>query len=309
MSYILFIALITTQIEKTTVQTSKADYEAFQAGVAASFERLIPAVFNYVVGTSVPKNQRKRETELMNERYAAIEEFRKQVAANWPYKDPELEMQRQEYAHAMKEIHVLFSQAKSDQIQGADRDKVISRILEYAKPYPNSLVSDLAYSDAAYLYWDLKPRKDEEGYKLMKAICDSATPLSFWKIGAMTNLKSVAYSDEPQLAARLELSAAIEQRLSACLKFSSTMRKLHDIDELKKQLLNPLPMESINSYVGRVTSTLTIIQGQYDLNSRSMIFDAMRTANPQESIDKLRKEEADNIYLQEEIKKRGLDKQ
>jgi hypothetical protein len=266
-------------------------YSAFRRGVAPSLEELIPARFALVACQRVPKNQRKRETEIERQYSAAGRKFREQVAAHWPYNDSEVKSQQQSSEEALKQVHSLFSRAKGGEPPHIDRDEAVGRILRLAQGFPNSPVSDEAHFLTAYLYWDVKPRRRDEGYKLMETVHASTGPLNAYQIMAADNLASESDADEQRLADRQ--------------RFSAMLRDLRDPRVLKERLLNPLPMESQDRYVKRVLGTLVNVEGSYALNASNMVVDAMRTAHPQESIDQLRKSEAENPYLQQDLRRRG----
>ncbi|MGO8689440.1 MAG: hypothetical protein ACLQLG_07380 [Thermoguttaceae bacterium] len=288
------LLLMSVLAAATASGAERTDYTAFQRAVAASFEKLAPAVCAYVACQDDPKSHFKATAEIERQRREAVAEFRKQVAAHWPYHDPELKKQQQASEVALREIRSLFNRAKGGEPPSLDRDKAVHRMLQLAQSFPNSPVSDEARFFAGYLFWDVKPRREDEGFELMRTVNASTGPLSRFRIMAMGNLASRSDSDE--------------QRVQDRQRFSATLREIRDPTALKRRLLDPLQIETQDRYVERVVGTLTTIENSYALNASNMVVDSMRTAEPQESIDRLRKSEAGNPYLEREIKRRGLDK-
>ncbi len=258
--------------EKT--EGTGASESAFERGVGPALEKLVPAEFAYVD----PANQRKMAatenrvvTEITRKCREAEAEFRKRVAEYWPYRDASYEKEQQASADALKEIHSLFSRAKGGEPPSIDRDEAVRRILQLAEKFPESPVGDEAYFLAAYCYWDVKPKKSEEGWKLMQKAGESLGPLNAFQIQALGNLAS--------------RSDNAEDRLRDRVRFSAKLRRLHDLGILKRLLLNPLPMETQDRYVNRVDGALANIERYYELNATNMIADATHTVNPQESSD------------------------
>jgi len=224
------------------------DFSAFQAGVGVSFEKMVPLLFACVDCQSVPKEQRKGEAEIKQKSGEAFKEFEQQVAAHWPYSDPQLEKQQRASEAAVKEIYSLFSRAKGGESPSIDRDEAIRRILQLGRSFPNSPVSDLAQFHAAYLFLDVKPQRRDEGYALFQAMIESPAPMNPSRISAMGNLAYASDRVKPSRTERYE-------------QFSAFLRDLHDPAKLKAHLLNPLPIETQRRYVQRVLETVTNVEG------------------------------------------------
>lgn len=239
-----------------------ANASDFQKGVSTSFSALVPVVFADVRFSETPREKRKpEEEEEMRRQYtAAMHAFRDQVHAHWPYSGEEYRKQQQAYADDENEINSLFSRAKGGEQPPIGRDEALRRMRQIATGFPNSPLNDQASDHSAYLYFDVKPRRMDDGFRLEELVANSTGPLNAFRIGAMTNLAS-----RPRDA---------DERLRTRQQFAAKMRQWHDPAVLAPLLLNPLPAETEDRYVKRVEGALINIESQYLLNATNMKFDA-----------------------------------
>lgn len=249
-------APVSTAEGDATPQPAETGLAAFRSAVSPSFAKLVPAVFASVRSHRTPKEQRKGEIEIRRQYRAALDDFREQVHVHWPHPVEEHKKEQQACADAVKELNSLFSRAKGGELPPIGRDEAVRRILQFSQEFPNSPLSDHALHHAAYLYFDVKPRRWDEGWKLIEAVANCNAPLSDFRIGAMTNLAS-----RPN---------AVGERLRSREQFAAKMREWHDPQVLEPLLLNPLPMESEERYVYRVESTLSEIENEYLVNAINM---------------------------------------
>ena len=177
------------------------------------------------------------------------EEFRKQVARHWPYDDAALDEERKAYEDTQKEVSSLYSRAKGGEEPPIDRDEAVRQILDLAAAYPNTPLSDKARLDAARLCLGAKPEREDDYFDLLREVASSQAPLNVAQISAKRNLVN-----EPHAGYR---------ELGNLQRFYGWLRDLRDSRVLADRLLTPLPVESLESYLKRVSETLAAMERYY----------------------------------------------